>query len=127
MINFTKLTHSFYYAFEGICFAAKHNQNLKINFIMSFCVIIASIFFHVTPFEMGILGVMIVLLASVELVNTALEEMTDLIVKEHREQAKITKDVAAGMVLLTLVGYLIVIFLIFTPYVLKLLHLGSIY
>lgn len=114
---------SFNYAFEGIFHALKFNQNLRIHFVMAALVIIASIVLDVNAFEMGILGVMILLVISAEMVNTAIEEMVDYVINEHKKEAKIAKDVAAGMVLLTAIGSIIVGVLIFMPHVLKLLNL----
>lgn len=119
MIHHRSLVASFKYAFSGILFSLKYNQNLRIHFFTAFLVIIASIFFKVTPFEMGILGVMILLVICCEMINTAIEEMTNLITKEHRVEAKIAKDVSAGMVLLTSIGSVIVGILVFTPHVLQ--------
>ncbi len=119
MIHHRTLLASFKYAFAGIYHALKYNQNLRIHFGFAFLVILASIFFKVNPFEMGILGVMILLVISAEMVNTALEEMVDLITSNHQKEAKIAKDVAAGMVLLTAFGSVIVGVLVFTPYVLR--------
>lgn len=119
MINFKKLFLSFGYAFEGIYCALKLNQNLRIHFIAAFLVIVLSIFFKVNPFEMGILGVMILLVISAEMVNTSIEHMVDLIKDEHSKEAKVAKDVAAGMVLLTALGSVIVGILIFVPYMLR--------
>lgn len=117
----TTLIQSFKYAFEGIYFAIKLNRNMRIHITVAILVIIASIFFKVNAFEMGILGVMIVLVICTEMVNTALEEMVDLIINEHRKEAKIAKDVGAGMVLVASMGAVIVGILIFIPYILKLL------
>ena len=64
---------------------------------------------------------MIVLVFSAEMVNTALEEMTDLITEEHKQEAKAAKDVAAGMVLVTAIGAIIVGIVIFVPYIIELL------
>lgn len=119
MLNHRSLTKSFGYAFEGIWYALKYNQNLRVHCIVAMLVIFASIFFHVSHFEMGILGVMIILVICAEMINSAIEEMTNLIVKEHRQEAKIAKDVSAGMVLVTVIGSVIVGFLIFIPYILK--------
>lgn len=71
---------------------------------------------------MGILGVMILLVISAEMVNTAIEQMTNLIVSEHRREAEIAKDVAAGMVLVTALGSVIVGILIFVPHILRLIR-----
>ncbi|OGH11917.1 MAG: hypothetical protein A2857_05695 [Candidatus Levybacteria bacterium RIFCSPHIGHO2_01_FULL_36_15] len=119
MSRHESLVKSFGYAFQGIIHALRNNQNLKIAFAGAVFVVIASIFFRVTPFEMGILGVMILLVICAEMINSAIEEMVDLITNEHRQEAKIAKDVSAGMVLLTLIGSVIVGLLIFVPYVIK--------
>jgi diacylglycerol kinase (ATP) len=120
MIHTDKLIKSFGHAFEGLEHAYKRDQNLRIHFFIGTLVVIASIVLQVNPFEMGILGVMILLVMVTEMINTALERMVDLITKEHREDAKIAKDVAAGMVFLTAVGSLIVGVLIFLPHIIKL-------
>lgn len=120
MIEFDRLFKSFEHAFEGLEHSFTRDQNLRIHFFIAILVIIASIAFRVNPFEMGILGIMILLVMVTEMINTALERMVDLIVKEHREDAKIAKDVAAGMVFLTAAGSVIVGFLIFLPHILKL-------
>jgi len=116
------LTESFGYAFEGLWHALKYNKNLRIHFVAAFIVIGLSIFFHTTPFEKGILGIMILLVISSEMINTSLEEMVNLITNEHKKEAKIAKDVAAGMVLVTVVGSVIVGVLIFVPYIFKLFY-----
>lgn len=116
MIDLAKLRRSFRFAIDGIIFALKNNQNLRIHFVIAFLVILVSIFFHVNAFEKGILGVMILLVISAEMVNSTIEEMADLILKEHSKEAKIAKDVAAGTVLLIAIGSVIVGLLIFVPY-----------
>ena len=120
MINFPKFFRSFPYAIEGIMYAFRHDQNLRIHFLAAIFVIIASIFFKVSAFEMGILGVMILLVICAEIINSAIEKMVDLITTEHRKEAKIAKDVSAGMVLLTAIGSVIVGVLIFVPHIIKL-------
>lgn len=120
MISHRSILQSFGYAFEGVFHALKYNQNLRIHFAVGIIVIIASLIFHVNPFEMGILGIMILLVISAEMVNSSIEEMVNLISIGHSKEAKIAKDVAAGMVLLTAISSVIVGFLIFFPYVVKL-------
>lgn len=115
------LLQSFKYAFEGIYFAIKLNRNMRIHLTVAVLVILASIYFKVSAYEMGILGVMIVLVICTEMINTALEEMVDLIINEHRKEAKIAKDVGAGMVLVASMGAIIVGILIFTPHIVRML------
>lgn len=112
---------SFIYAFEGVFYALRDNQNLRIHFIVAIIVISVGIFFRVNRFEFGVIGIMILLVIMAEMINTAIEEMVDLIVNEHRKEAKIAKDVAAGMVLVAVVGSVIAGIFIFVPHILKLL------
>lgn len=114
------LIKSFGYAFDGVLYALKYNRNLRIHFIVALVVLMLSIFFKVTLYEMSILATMILLVILSETINTAIEEMVNLITKEHGKEAKIAKDVAAGMVLIAAVGSVIVGILIFAPYILKL-------
>jgi diacylglycerol kinase len=114
------LIKSFGYAFSGLRHAVKYNRNLKIHFIVAIIVIFFSILFHVSLYEKAILGVMILLVISSEMINTAIEEMVNLITSEHRKEAKIAKDVAAGMVLVTAMGSVIVGIFVFLPYVFNL-------
>lgn len=120
MVNHKTLLNSFTYSFEGVFHVIRYNQNMRIHIIAAILVIIASVIFKVTPFEMGILGIMILLVIMAEMINTAIEEMVDLIVTEHKRQAKIAKDVASGMVLVTAIGSVIVGILIFVPHILNL-------
>jgi len=122
MVDIHRLGRSFHYAFAGIRFAFKRDQNMRVHFVIAAIVILLSVIFDVSPFEMGILGVMILLVIVTEMINTTIENMVDLITKEHHEEAKRAKDVASGMVLLTATGSIIVGVLIFLPYILKLFH-----
>lgn len=120
MINIRRLVTSFRHAFSGILYALIHNQNLRIHFVVAVFVVFASIYFQVNPFEMGILGVTILLVICAEMINTAIEEMVNFVTLEHKREAKIAKDVTAGMVLVTAIGSIIVGILIFVPHILQL-------
>jgi diacylglycerol kinase len=73
-------------------------------------------YFSITQTEWAIIVFTIILGLTAELINTALESMTDLITKEWREEAKIAKDVSAGMMLTTAVGAVVIAIIIFGQY-----------
>lgn len=116
----TNLLKSFGFAIEGIKLAYKYNRNIRIHTILGIVALMLCFLLGLNGYETGIILVLIVLVICAEMVNTAIEEMVDLIVKEHREQARIAKDVAAGMVLITAIGALIVGAIIFLPHILEL-------
>ena len=119
-MSLNKLFYSFGYAFEGVLYALKYNQNLRIHFMVAALVLLAGVYFQISRFEFAMVGVMIIVTIAAEMINTSIEQMVDLITIEHRREAKIAKDVAAGMVLVTATGSIIAGISIFTPYILKL-------
>jgi diacylglycerol kinase len=115
-----RLAFSFKYAVEGIYYAFRDNLNLKVHLIVGIIVISLALILRINYLETVIISFLILFVMAAEMINTAIEEMVDLITTEHKQKAKIAKDVAAGMVLLSAVGAAIVGILIFTPYILKL-------
>ncbi len=108
---------SFKAAAAGVLWAIRTQPNFRIHLTLSLLAILGGFYFRVTATEMLILVFMIILGLASEMINTALESMTDLITRERRAEAKIAKDVSAGMMLITALGALIVAFVIFFPYI----------
>ena len=109
---------SFKTAIAGIRWAVRTQPNFRVHLVLSMLTLLGGWFFRVSTMEMLILIFTIVLGLSAEMVNTAIESMTDLITKEWRQEAKIAKDVSAGMMLVTAFGALIVALVIFLPHIL---------
>ena len=105
-------------AFAGIRWAIRTQPNFRVHLTLSALALIGGWLFGVTSIEMLILVFTIVLGLSAEMVNTAIEAMTDLITREWRAEAKIAKDVSAGMMLINALGALIVAAVIFLPHIL---------
>jgi diacylglycerol kinase len=72
---------------------------------------------EISPVEMAIVFFTIMLGLSAEMINTALESMTDLITREWKQEAKVAKDVSAGMMLLVAIGAVCIAGYIFIPYI----------
>lgn len=70
----------------------------------------------ITRTEMLIIVFTVILGLMGEMINTAIEAVTDLVTTEWRKEAKIAKDVAAGMMLLSALGALFIAGYIFIPY-----------
>ncbi len=113
--NKPPLLKSFGYAFEGIFTCIKKERNMKIHCGMTVLVVIAGIFFHISPLEWCICLTLFGLVMALELVNTAVEAVVDLVTQEHRLLAKIAKDTAAGAVLIAAIMAAIAGLIIFLP------------
>ena len=116
-----KLKNSFKYAFCGIITALKKEQNMKIHFTIAILVIIAGIILKISTIEWIICIILIGIVISLELVNTAIEQAVDIAMPEINEKAKIAKDVAAGAVLMVAIISLICGLIIFIPKIINLL------
>lgn len=104
-------------AIAGVGWAIRTQPNFRIHLALSSLALLGGWYFRVTSTEILILVFMIILGLAAEMINTAIESMTDLITREWRAEAKIAKDVSAGMMLITATGALIVAFVIFFPYI----------
>ncbi|MBI4035272.1 MAG: diacylglycerol kinase family protein [Candidatus Chisholmbacteria bacterium] len=106
---------SFNYAGAGIRTALRQEPNLKIHLVMAGMVILLALIFRLTRLEWMVLILTIFWVITVELVNTALESVVDLVSPEVKPRAKIAKDVSAAAVLMAAVVAVIVGALIFGP------------
>lgn len=110
---------SFKNAFNGINWAFTTQPNFKVHLSLSFLVIILGMIYKISYIEVTILMLVIVMGLVTEMVNTSIEAMTDLISTEWKKEAKIAKDVSAGMMLLIALGAIFIASLIFIPKMLK--------
>ena len=111
------LTKSFGYAFEGILTGIRQERNMKIH-----CVAIILALFQITAVEWCICLLLFALVAGLELVNTAVEAVVDLVTEEKKPLAKKAKDTAAGAVLFAAVISVFIGCIIFLPYLLELVE-----
>lgn len=113
---------SFKNAFSGLKWAFTTQPNFRVHVTLAILALWVGLWLQVSFVEMTILVLTIVFGLGVEMVNTTIESMTDLITTEYRQQAKIAKDVAAGMMLLVAIGTAVVACLIFIPRLIVLIY-----
>ena len=95
------LYKSFGYAFQGIYTCISKERNMKIHW----CICLT------------LFG----LVMALELVNTSIEAVVDLVTEERKPLAKIAKDTAAGAVLIAAIMAAIIGCVIFVPKVMQFL------
>lgn len=113
-------TISFKNAFAGLVWAVRTQPNFRVHLVLSLFALVLGSLLSISYLEMVVIVFTIVLGLTCEMINTSIEAMTDLITTEHRENAKIAKDVAAGMMLTTAIGAVVVALFIFVPHLLNL-------
>lgn len=90
----------FIYALNGIIAAFRQERNLQIQGFVACLVLLFSFIIHVPLYDFIIILCLIGIVLSLELINTAIESVVDLVTERYHPLAKLAKDVAAGAVLL---------------------------
>jgi len=111
-------------AIEGILWATRTQRHLRWHFISAAGILLAALLFRVTAVEIVLLVLVITLVLFAELVNTAFEAVVDLVSPDYHELAKRAKDVAAGAVLVSSVGAMVMGYFILSRYLFPLLERG---
>lgn len=93
-----RIIKSFQYAVRGIKYCINNERNMRIHSIAAIYVLIFSYFFELSKPEIIMLILTILSVISAEMVNTAVEGLSDIFVSEYNAAAKNIKDVAAGAV-----------------------------
>jgi diacylglycerol kinase (ATP) len=109
---------SFVYAFEGVMYFIKHEAQALIHLIAIVAVIGAGYWFNISLTEWIAVIFAIGIVVSAEMLNTAIEKLTDMVSPQINEQAKIVKDLAAGAVLIASLTAFIIGLIIFLPKIL---------
>ncbi|HHP7243269.1 MAG TPA: diacylglycerol kinase family protein [Elainellaceae cyanobacterium] len=98
----SNLFTSFRYACSGLIYAFNTQRNFRIHVILGSVAIALSVILHLSAVKIAIIGLTIGAVLTMELLNTALESVVDLTVRQtYHELAKIAKDCAAGAVLVS--------------------------
>jgi len=90
---------SFQYAWNGIVLTFKSERNFQIHVAISFIMFIIGSVLSFSKTEWIIILFLIGGMLALELINTAIEHVVDMITSEYHPQAKAAKDAAAGAVL----------------------------
>ena len=110
-----KLINSFKYAIEGFISSFKTERNMKIHVLAMILVIALGFYLKINLIEWCILTIIIALVITAELFNTAIETVVDMICPEKNPKAKLAKDISAAAVLALAIGAIIIGTIIFIP------------
>lgn len=101
--------------------ALKNEPNLRIHSFFAIVALLAGLIFKITSYEFIILILTIGFVIVLELVNTSLEALVDIVSPGYHDKAKLAKDVCSGAVLISSLTAIFVGILIFLPRVLTVL------
>lgn len=107
--------HSLGNAFNGLFSFFKTERNGKKQLIIGLLVIGASFFFRISSIEWVAILLCIALVISLEMINSALEKLSDLVEPNYNLVIKSVKDISAAAVLWSAIISVIIACIIFIP------------
>ncbi|MEA3453047.1 MAG: diacylglycerol kinase [Patescibacteria group bacterium] len=116
IISIKKLGKSFKVAFSGLKIAIREENTIRAGIFISVVMFFLMFYFPLLPIERVMVVFCIFLVLSLELMNTQVERVTDLIDLNHNPKIRAIKDLAAAAVLMSIIGAAIVACFIFLPY-----------
>ena len=105
---------SFKYAFNGLN-SAFYQSNFRIQLSILLLVVIAGFLTSISLMEWCLIVIVSTIVLTTEAVNTSIEEICNFLTLEHNPHIGKIKDIAAGAVLISAMGAVIVGLLIFLP------------
>ena len=121
MVRKHPLSKSFKFAFEGLSTAFRNEPNMQIHAIFAVAALIFAVLVGLSRVEWLFLAFTIFWVISLELLNTVLEALVNIVSPEHQPYAKVAKDVSAACVLLAAFLSVIVGVALFVPKVLQII------
>jgi diacylglycerol kinase (ATP) len=114
--------NSFRCAIKGIRTMLRYEHNAWIHSCITLAVLVTGLSFGFSRFEWCWIVLAIMAVWAAEALNTALEFMADVASPGFHPMIERAKDVAAGAVLISSIGSVVIGLLIIGPYVLRLLE-----
>lgn len=112
-ITESKFWSSFHFAFSGILYATRTQPNMRVHLVIAALVLVATMLLRLDRLYIIAIIITIVIVLSLELLNTAVEAVVDLLTVAHHPLAKTAKDAAAGAVFVASTGAMFVGYLVF--------------
>ncbi len=110
-----KLLNSFKYAFQGFSYATKTQLNFRIHLVVTAVALLLGWYLCISSAEWLWIALTVALVLTAELLNTAIEILTDLVSPDWNEKAGHIKDVSAAAVTITAAFAVVVGCIIFLP------------
>jgi len=117
MLNIKRLKKSFQYAIKGLTKTFKEEQNLRMQSAVGTLTVIMAIYFKIDRLEWALLVFIIGLVLLMEIANSAVERIADVLKPRISTYVKEIKDITAAGVMLASIIAIIIGLIIFWPYI----------
>jgi len=116
MERLEQFTKSLQYSMRGLGYVIRHEKNFQNELVAAILVVIAMFYFHLAKWETVLLFLVIMVTLIMELLNTVMERVVDMLKPSVHPYAKLIKDLMAAAVLVTSILAMVVGIIIFYPH-----------
>lgn len=116
MIRVGRLIKSFTYAFRGLVKIFREEQNLQIQSAVGLAVVVLGLIVKLNVIEWSIIILVIGSVILMEIANSALERVTDILKPRIHDYVKEIKDIMAAAVMVSSLASIVIGLLIFWPH-----------
>ncbi|MFL2603090.1 MAG: diacylglycerol kinase family protein [Cryomorphaceae bacterium] len=109
-------------AINGMFFLLKNEEAIKVQSFVFLIIIALGFYFEITSKEWIIHIILIGFILTTEALNTVAEKICDLINPKYDERIKLIKDISAGAVSFAVLSSLIILLIIYFPYIKQLIN-----
>lgn len=117
MDRLKKLARSVKHAFRGLAYVFRYEKNFQNQIVIAIIVTAAMLYFNLVRWERVILFLVIMEVLIMELVNTVVERVVDILKPRVHPYARLIKDLMASTVLISAILALIIGWIIFLPHI----------
>ncbi|MDA2936158.1 diacylglycerol kinase family protein [Patescibacteria group bacterium AH-259-L05] len=111
-----RLIKRFLFAFHGFRAAWRIEQSFRIQVVLALIIVILGIVVRLSSLEWMFIIIAIGAVLSLELLNSMIEKVLDILHPEARERVKIIKDISAAAVLIAALMAIGIGLIVFIPY-----------
>jgi len=113
--SFKKRRNSFKYAFNGFKVLFREEHNVRIHAVVAVIVVVTGFWLNISAMEWVILCFAIGFVIVTEILNSAIENLSDFVSPEYNRYIKKAKDLGAAAVLASSIVAVIIGLIVFLP------------
>jgi len=103
-----RIWNAFFYSLDGLAAAFRHEYAFRVDLLLALVLIPVALAMPVSGVAKALMIASVILVLVAELINSAIEAVTDRISLEQHELAKRAKDLGSAVVLISLINVAVV-------------------
>jgi diacylglycerol kinase (ATP) len=119
--SFAYQVKTFSYAFKGLAIFFTSEQKAAIHTALAIIAVLSGFLLNLSAIEWCFIVIAIVIVFITEILNSAIENLVDLVQPERNVKAGMIKDIAAGAVLFSSIGAFVIGLIIFIPKIIQMI------